>query len=67
MFVLRSLYCYPNNVREPYYPSLTKIKTPPGALPISSQGTVQVCICVITYNQGSDFIALNVTKMCVII
>ncbi|KAL5243014.1 hypothetical protein ACI65C_010424 [Semiaphis heraclei] len=39
---MRSLYCYPNNIREPYYPSLTKIKTPPGALPISSQGTVQV-------------------------
>ncbi|XP_025419743.1 uncharacterized protein LOC112690053 isoform X2 [Sipha flava] len=40
---MRTLYCYPNNIREPYYPSLIKIKTPPGALPISSQGTVQVC------------------------
>lgn len=44
MIIYRSLYCYPNNIREPYYPSLTKIKTPPGALPISSQGTVQVSI-----------------------
>ncbi|XP_050545895.1 uncharacterized protein LOC126908081 isoform X2 [Daktulosphaira vitifoliae] len=40
---MRTLYCYPNNNHKPYYPSLTKIKTPPGALPISSQGTVQVC------------------------
>jgi hypothetical protein len=46
----RTLYCYPNNIREPYYPSLIKIKTPPGALPISSQGTVQVCTCGIKFN-----------------